>query len=130
MKRTEVAVGILTNQAGKVLVGQRLVRDNYFQKWEFPGGKLEHNETPQQALLRELKEELGVDVKSCQPLMTLDHDYPDRHVRLHVLLVSDYQKNPLGAEGQALQWVALNDMHYLDFLAGNRPIIERLKSLR
>ena len=129
MKRLDVAVGILTNQVGKVLVGQRLVQDDYFQKWEFPGGKLERNETCEQALTRELKEELGIEVVSSEPLMTLDHDYPDRHVRLHVLLVSDYLNRPLGEEGQALRWVTLHELHDLDFLAGNEPIIQRLKTL-
>ena len=127
--RIQVAVGILTNQVGEVLVGQRLVKDDYFQKWEFPGGKIERGETCEQALIRELKEELGIQVVSCEPLMILNHDYPDRHVRLHVLLVSDYQNKPLGREGQALRWVALHDLHDLDFLAGNQPIIDRLDAL-
>ena len=129
MKRIEVAVGILTNRDDKVLVGQRLVKDDYYQKWEFPGGKLERHETCEQALVRELKEELGISVISCEPLMALDHDYPDRQVRLHVLLVSAFQNNPQGKEGQALKWVALDELHDLDFLAGNQVIIERLKSL-
>jgi 8-oxo-dGTP diphosphatase len=130
VKRIQVAVGILTEQSGEVLVGQRLVEDDYFQKWEFPGGKLEPNETPEQALIRELKEELDIEVRRCKQLMTLDHDYPDRRVRLHVLLVLEYRKSPSGKEGQALQWVALDALQDLDFLAGNQPIIEKLKTLR
>lgn len=129
MKRIEVAVGILTNRDNKVLVGQRLVKDDYYQKWEFPGGKLERYETCEQALVRELKEELGISVISCDPLMVLDHDYPDRQVRLHVLLVPAFQNNPQGKEGQALKWVTLDELHDLDFLAGNQAIIERLKFL-
>ena len=126
MKRIQVAVGILTEPSGKVLIGQRVVEDDYYNKWEFPGGKLEHGETPQQALERELKEELGVTVTACQPFLELDHDYPDRHVRLWVLKVTDYQGNIESREGQALQWVSLPEIQSLDFLSGNQFIIERL----
>jgi len=126
MKRINVAVGIIQNQQGEYLIGQRIVEDAYYQKWEFPGGKLEPNETPQQALTRELHEELGIQVRACQELLTLEHDYPDRHVCLFVQRVTEYQGQVRSAEGQALQWVSLNQLSELDFLAGNQPIIDCL----
>ena len=106
MRRIDVAVGIIANRSGELLVGQRTVKDQYYRKWEFPGGKIEPEETVKQALARELKEELGITLNDCQPLMVLEHDYPDRKVRLFVRKVVDYAGKPQGIEGQALKWIA------------------------
>ena len=128
MKRIDVAVGIIFNQQGEVLIGQRTVNDLYFQKWEFPGGKLEPQESPQQALKRELAEELAIDVQQSSQVMTLEYDYPDRLVRLTIFRVDQYQGEPVSKEGQALQWVKIDQLNTLDMLAGNHPIIEFLQS--
>ena len=114
------------DQAERVLVGQRVVKDDYFAKWEFPGGKLELGESPEQALYREFAEELGVQVSSSKPLLVLDHDYPDRQVRLHVRTIQAYEGIVKSMEGQALRWVKLQELEKLDFLQGNTPIVEAL----
>lgn len=129
MKRIEVAVGIVFNDRSQVLVGQRTVKDLYFEKWEFPGGKLELGETVAQALRREFKEEIGIDVLASEHLLDLEHDYPDRQVRLHIHTITDYSGQVRGLEGQALQWVAIDELNQLDFLAGNQAIIEALEQL-
>jgi len=126
MKRIDVAVGIISNEIGEVLVGQRTIKDQYFGKWEFPGGKLEGNETPKEALVRELKEELGIDVIESQELMTLRHDYPDRQVRLFVQEVIKFNGKPQGLEQQLIQWDDINKLQELDMLDGNRQIIDYL----
>lgn len=126
MQRIEVAVGLLFDQAGKVLVGQRVVKDQYFAKWEFPGGKLETDESPEQALRREFEEEVGVRILASSPLMQLDHDYPDRKVRLHVCIIDEYTGLVESLEGQALQWVELSQLAELDFLQGNQAIVQTL----
>ncbi|MFT4629251.1 MAG: 8-oxo-dGTP diphosphatase [Cryomorphaceae bacterium] len=128
MKRIEVAVGIVYNQAGHVLVGQRVVEDMYFNKWEFPGGKLEQGESSEFALVREFREEVGIHIIRSRPLMLLEHDYPDRQVRLHVRIVEDYQGEVQSLEGQAIKWVAPMDLQELDFLQGNQAILEALIS--
>ncbi|MGH1427096.1 MAG: Nudix family hydrolase [Arenicella sp.] len=120
-KRIDVAVGVI-RQGENVLVGQRLVQDRYFRKWEFPGGKLDANEDPFSALKRELSEELNVIVLAARPLITLEHDYPDRHVRLFVYVVNDFAGEPVGAEGQSLKWVKPSECFDLDFLDANLPI--------
>jgi len=122
MKRIEVAVGVI-RRGNKVLVGQRLVNDIYYQKWEFPGGKLDGGESPEEALIRELDEELGIQVKNYSPLISLEHDYPDRQVRLHVFEVLSFEGEPGGKEGQAIQWVLPNECSSLDFLEANQPIV-------
>jgi len=125
-KRIEVAVGVI-KQAQQVLVGQRLVKDRYYQKWEFPGGKLDQGEQPIEALNRELSEELGVQVLSARPLITLEHDYPDRQVRLFVFLIDKFSGEPKGVEGQAIKWVDPTECHKLDFLAANTAIVNAIE---
>ncbi|MEM7358561.1 MAG: 8-oxo-dGTP diphosphatase MutT [Pseudomonadota bacterium] len=126
MKRIEVAVGVIFNDRGEVLIGQRTVADEYLGKWEFPGGKLEAGESVEHALVRELREELGITVMNSNHLLILDHDYPDRQVRLHVRTVDSYQGQPVSAEQQALQWIEPEALQGIDFLAGNQPIIQKL----
>lgn len=130
-KRIEVAVGVLSRQSDQangvqqreVLVAQRLVKDRYFEKWEFPGGKIEQGESPLTALSRELNEELEIQVLATSPLIQLDHNYPDRHVRLHVFEVNKFSGEPHGKEGQAIQWVKPQYCAELDFLQANEPIV-------
>lgn len=125
MKRIEVAVGVVRN-GHNVLVGQRLVKDLYFEKWEFPGGKLESGESAETALKRELLEELNINVVKATPLILLEHDYPDRQVRLHVYEVTHYEGNPIGKEGQQIKWVLPLECSKLDFLAANEPIVNSI----
>lgn len=127
MKRIDVAVGVLRDDCGKVLVGQRLVKDRYFQKWEFPGGKLESGEKPEMALKRELAEELAIDAITITPLIRLEHDYPDRLVRLHVFEVNQFSGEPIGYEGQKVQWIESDQCGELDFLAANEPIVNAIQ---
>ncbi|MFQ3244729.1 MAG: 8-oxo-dGTP diphosphatase [Arenicella sp.] len=128
MKRIEVAVGVVYNQQGLVLVGQRTVKDRYFQKWEFPGGKLEVGETVEQALAREFLEETSIRILSSKRLMLVEHDYPDRHVRLHVHTIKHFAGDAESKEGQALKWVSLEELNDLDFLQGNQVILEKLQT--
>lgn len=128
MVRLRVAVGVLYDEQGKVLVGQRTVRDRYFRQWEFPGGKLEPNETAEQALRRELHEELGISVERFEPLIEMAHQYPDRHVELHVYVVTRFSGMPIGRESQALQWVAPAQLSKIDLLSGNQPIVEAIQN--
>jgi len=125
MKRIEVAVGVVYNHLDEMLVGQRVVKDLYFDKWEFPGGKLEQGESVEQALQREFEEETGINVLSSRPLMLVEHDYPDRHVRLHVHTIREFEGEVRSLEGQALKWVSLEELSKLDFLV----ILDKLTDL-
>ena len=124
--RIEVAVGVIRRGENEVLVGQRLVQDRYYRRWGFPGGKLEPCETPEQALARELSEELGVQITKTQPLIQLDHDYPDRKVRLYVMEVNSHLGEPYGREGQAVEWISLANAQAKDFLEATQPIFTAL----
>ncbi|HAY46193.1 MAG TPA: hypothetical protein DCY55_07885 [Gammaproteobacteria bacterium] len=126
LNRIEVAVGVIRRGENEVLVGQRLVQDRYYRRWEFPGGKLESGEAPEQALAREFSEELGVQITKTQPLIQLDYDYPDRKVRLFVMEVDSYMGEPYGREGQAIEWISLENVQSKDFLEATQPIFAAL----
>lgn len=128
MKRIEVAVGIVYDAQGRVLVGQRVVNDAYYKKWEFPGGKIEAGESVEQALVREFKEEVGIRINSSEDFMLIEHDYPDRRVRLHVRIVNDYSGEVSPLEGQAVKWVDVKDLDKLDFLQGNEAMVSALQN--
>ena len=73
--------------------------------WEFPGGKLAGDESADEALRRELVEELGVEITSCVHLHSLEHDYPEMRVEIDFFLVRKWRGTPSGIEGQALRWL-------------------------
>ena len=104
MKLVTVAVGILIDDAGRVLVTRRAPDAHQGGLWEFPGGKVETGECVSQALARELKEELGVLVETSESLMVLEHDYGDQQVRLEILRVTSWLGEPRGLEDQPLAW--------------------------
>lgn len=122
-KHLQVAVGVIKNAQGQVLLALRGRDAHQGGLWEFPGGKLEAGETPLQALVRELKEELAIVVNDAEPLITIKHDYPDRAVQLQVFTVTAFSGEPRGNEGQPLQWVDTQALPNVAFPAANRPIV-------
>lgn len=126
MALVTVAVGILIDDAGRVLVTRRAPDAHQGGLWEFPGGKVEADETLLEALTRELREELGVSVEAAEALMVLEHDYGDKQVRLDVHRVTRWSGEPRGLEGQPLAWQRLEQLRNWTFPAANRPILERM----
>ena len=122
----QVAVGIALDSTGKVLVGQRVKPDAYFQQWEFPGGKLEQGESVSDALKREFLEEVGIEINESSEFMVWEHSYPDREVKLFVRIIDAFTGEATSREGQALKWVGLEEIAEMDFLAGNHVIVKRL----
>jgi len=100
----DVAVGIVTNSEGNVLLGQRPPGKDYAGWWEFPGGKLEAGESVHDALVRELSEELDLQVNTSTPWLVREHVYEHAHVRLHFRRVADFNGTPQSQEGQAFTW--------------------------
>ena len=126
MALVTVAVGILIDDAGRVLVARRAPEAHQGGLWEFPGGKVEAEETLLEALARELREELGVRVESTEPLLVLEHDYGDKQVRLDVHCVTRWSGQPRGLEGQPLAWQRPEQLRDWAFPTANRLILERL----
>ena len=102
----DVAAGILRREDGCVLLTSRPPGKDYAGYWELPGGKLEADETVPQALVRELREELGLTItpEDVRPWRTLLADYPHTFVRLHFCLISAWQGEPRMREGQNCTW--------------------------
>nr|WP_093192174.1 Nudix family hydrolase [Thiocapsa sp. KS1] len=120
-------VGAISDRAGRVLVTKRPDHVHQGGLWEFPGGKLEPGESPEQGLARELAEELGIEVHDSRPLIRIRHHYGDRHVLLDVRRVRSYAGVPAGLEGQPLAWQRPETMDPACFPAADRPIITALR---
>ncbi|MGY6278143.1 Nudix family hydrolase [Methylomonas sp. MgM2] len=118
-----VAVGVVRDEQGKILLTQRADHVHQGGLWEFPGGKLEAGETVLQALERELLEEVGIEVRSARPLIKVRHRYPDMQVLLDVWSVSKFDGVATAQESQDLRWVEPEQLAAFTFPAANRPII-------
>jgi 8-oxo-dGTP diphosphatase len=119
--------GAIADPEARILVTRRPEHVHQGGLWEFPGGKLEPGEDPEQGLARELAEELGVRVLASRPLIRIHHDYGDRHILLDVRRVSRYEGVPQGLEGQPLAWLDPESMDPKAFPAADRPIITALR---
>ncbi len=126
-ERLHVAVGVIEDTAGRVLVALRPARAHQGGLWEFPGGKCEPGESVQAALTRELQEELDITPLHCEPLCRIRHDYADRHVLLDVWRVTQFSGTPTGLEGQPLRWIEPDLLEPAEFPQANRAIIRRLQ---
>jgi len=94
--------------------------------WEFPGGKCEAGETVEQALHRELQEEVGICITHANEIMSISHAYPDKKVCLEICEVIEFSGEPRGCEGQEIRWVSVSDLASYDFPEANSPIIDFL----
>ena len=122
---TEVAVGVLINAQGEFLLTSRPVGKVYEGYWEFPGGKLEAGETVEQALRRELQEEIGITIEGAQPWKTEVVDYPHALVRLNFCKVFAWQGDLHMREGQQFAWQRL-PVAVQPVLPGTVPVLNWL----
>lgn len=123
----EVAMGVLV-QDKKVLITQRTAEKTFPGRWEFPGGKIESGETPKIALIRELKEEIGIQVLSCHYLF--NHQQNDLHhqVNLSIWQVVRWAGEIQSVENQAFSWVFLTDIENYPLLPGTQALITTLQA--
>lgn len=121
-----VAVGILINGKGEVLIAERPSHKPYPGLWEFPGSKVELDENVFQALQREFHEEIGIKIISAEPWFQIQHTYPDRKVLLDNWLIKEFIGCPDGIEGQVIRWVLPKELPHYTFPEGNKEIIDRL----
>ena len=130
MKTIEVVAGIILDERGRIFCVQRGESSKPYisKKWEFPGGKLEAGETREEALIRELKEELRIDVDPFEFVITIDHSYPDFRLIMHSFkcrILND--KEPELTEHLQSKWLIPSDLDVLDWAAADLPIVEALK---
>lgn len=121
-----VVVGIVSNSKNQILIAQRPAHKYCAGLWEFPGGKVELHETAFEALQREFREEIGIQIISAKSWFQTQHNYPDRSVLLDVWVIENFSGEPHGAEGQSIRWVLPNEFQQFEFPEGNRVILEKL----
>jgi A/G-specific adenine glycosylase len=125
MKQVDVAIGVVVG-AGKILIGQRRPEGALAGYWEFPGGKHEPPETLEQTLVRELREELAIEVDNLEPLPQIEFDYPPTRVRLHPFLCRHIGGEPVPLASQQLRWVDPRELRDYHFPPANDGLIADL----
>lgn len=131
-KPVQVAVAIIQKPDGQFLMASRPAGKGWAGWWEFPGGKIEANETPQQGLIRELQEELGITPTKTQAWLTRHYNYPATHdshaktVQLHFYFVTEWQGDLTPLEGQQLSWQTPENITVAPVLPANAPIMHAL----
>jgi 8-oxo-dGTP diphosphatase len=122
----EVVAGVIQDPRGRILLARRTKGRDLAGLWEFPGGKREPDETPEAALIRELREELGIEVDIGPALITVPHRYPHKRLRLDVRHIKSWHGTPRGHEGQALVWSPPNRLMRYSMPAADRPVVAAL----
>ncbi|GGI81348.1 8-oxo-dGTP diphosphatase MutT [Legionella impletisoli] len=124
----DVAVAVIVDKNLRVLITQRPFNKSHGGMWEFPGGKVEANESPITALKREIKEEVNLEIIDCVHLCEINHRYLNVAVRLFVFYVSSFEGQAHPKENQpGLKWVGLDDLNQYDFPEANEKIIKLMK---
>ena len=127
MKRIHIVAGIILNsERTQLFITKRPDDKHQGGLWEFPGGKVEIGESVEQAMSRELAEEIGIVVKAQSPFQHFEFDYPDKSLTFDFLLINDFTHQPFGKEGQQGKWIAIRELVDYSFPAANIPIIERV----
>lgn len=122
----KVAAAVIVAPDGRVLLAQRPPGKAYSDYWEFPGGKFEPGETPRQALVRELAEELGLSVRRAAPWLVQRYRYPHAHVELHFFRVFEWDGEPVGHDGQAFAWQRPGRFDVMPLLPANTAVMRAL----
>ena len=126
VKIVEVVAGVLLRPNGEFFLSSRPPGKVYEGYWEFPGGKIEPGETPQQALVRELREELGIDVKTAYPWLVQVFTYPHATARLQFFQITEWDGEPHPHEGQQFSWQQPGATEVAPILPANTPILRGL----
>ena len=125
MKRIEVVAAIIRKE-GRIFATQRGYGE-WKDWWEFPGGKMEPGETPEEALKREIREELSTEIRVDELLCTVEYDYPKFHLTLHCYLCSLVTEALHLNEHEAARWLANDELDSVKWLPADREVIEKIK---
>jgi 8-oxo-dGTP diphosphatase len=121
-------VAAILRKGGRILITQRPKSVHLESLWEFPGGKVEHGESLEIALEREILEELGIKIRVCDEFFTVDYEYPTKAVRLHFFNCEILEGLPQRLDVADLQWVYPQDLSSYLFPPADFPVIEKLQA--
>lgn len=126
LRSIHVVAGVISDVRGRILLARRGADSDLAGLWEFPGGKREPGETSEAALVRELQEELGIEVEVGEALIEVPQEYPGKRLRLEVRAVRRWKGTPHGREGQALTWVAPDRLLRYSMPSADVPVVGAL----
>jgi 8-oxo-dGTP diphosphatase len=126
-KIVHVVAGVITDAGGRVLLARRTEGRDLAGLWEFPGGKVDPGETPEQALVRELREELGIESRVGAPVIAVPQQYPHKRLRLDVRRIVSWTGTVKGLDGQALAWVPPHRLSSYAMPDADRPVVAALR---
>ncbi|CAH0530282.1 8-oxo-dGTP diphosphatase [Allocatenococcus thiocycli] len=127
MKRIHIVAAIIFNQdKSQIFITKRPDDKHKGGFWEFPGGKVEPEESVEQAMIRELEEEVGINVTEQSLFEHLEYDYPDKSLKFDFISVTSFENEPYGKEGQEGRWVDITSLPEYAFPEANVPILERV----
>lgn len=127
LRSIHVVAGVIIDARGRILLARRTEGRDLAGLWEFPGGKREPGESSEQALIRELREELGIEAVVGAPLMEVPQRYPDKRLRLEMRRVLSWKGVARGREGQALTWVAPERLGRYSMPPADQPVVAMLR---
>lgn len=123
----KIGVAVIINEDGYILIDRRLATGVMANLWEFPGGKIEQGETPEDCIKREIKEELGIIIEVERPLIEITHHYSEFIVTLHVYICKLIEGEPHPLECAEVRWVKPSELKDFEFPEANQQIIDRLQ---
>ncbi len=129
IKRIKVVAGLIL-QNDKLLICQRPNFKDHPLKWEFPGGKIKNYETNEEALIREINEELSINIINCEELISYNYNYKDlnKTVFINFYLINNFSGKVLNNFHKELKWIEIKDIREYDFLEGDLKIIDYISS--
>lgn len=125
----KVSVGLI-EQDDRILVAKRHQHQHQGGLWEFPGGKVEPDEEPLDALKRELKEEVALNVLAAEPLFNIEHEYTDKSVQLIIFKVVSFEGIARHCEGQEIQWLPITELSTIEVPQANQRIVDYILQQR
>ena len=129
-KQVWISAGIILNtQQDKVFITRRVAKAHKGGFWEFAGGKVECGETAEQAVIRELDEEVGIRVTELEHFIALEHDYPEKALKFDFFLIKSFEGEAYGKEGQPGEWVKLSNLRDYEFPEANEIVLKKLMGM-
>lgn len=123
----QVSAGIIRNEFGQLYLTRRQDGQDFAESLEFPGGKVDQGETPEEALKRELEEEIGIHILGAFPFEHFSFEYPTKIIEFFFYLVEEWVGEPYGREGQDGFWIAQSELEEGQFPPANLDLIRKLK---